>query len=139
MPHGDALNHLLAVRHVRHALVAWLVAAVSVVALPFQGTSVFVGGMYLSALVLLPMAISDWSRIQPPNAMNALADLLQAILAPAIGLVAVRWLDVPINAVAASAVVYCSIMLVVRWRRLPQFAPAFPAGRLLRKEATRIV
>lgn len=139
MPHGDALNHLLAVRHVRHALIAWLVAAVSVVALPFQGASVFVGGMYLSALVLLPVVISDWSRIQPPNAMNALADLLQAILAPAIGLVAVHWLDVPIDAVAASAVVYCGTMLVMRWRRLPQFAPAFPAGRLLRKEATRIV
>jgi hypothetical protein len=134
MPRADALNHLLAVRHVRHALVAWLVAAVSVVALPFQGASVFVGAMYLSALVLLPVVISDWSRIQPPNAMNALAGLLQAILAPAIGLVAVHWLDVPINAVATAAVVYCGIMLVVRWRRLPQFAPAFPAGRLLRTD-----
>lgn len=131
MPRGDALNRLLAVRHLRHALIAWLVAAVSVVALPFQGTSVFfVAGIYLSALVLLPTVISDWSRIQPPNAMTAIAEGLHAILAPAIGLIAVKWLGVPVNAVAASAVVYCGFMLVVRWRRLPQFAQAFPAGRL---------
>lgn len=140
MPRGDALNRLLAVRHVRHALVAWLVAAVSVVALPYPNKDVwFVGTFFLSALVLLPVVISDWSRIQPPNAVNALAGLIQAILAPAIGLIAVHWLHVPINAVAAAAVVYCGIMLAVRWRRLPQFAPAFPAGRLLRKEAVRVV
>jgi hypothetical protein len=140
VPRGDALNRLLAVRHVRHALVAWLVAAVSVVALPYPDKDVwFVGTFYLSALALLPAVISDWSRIQPPNAMNALAGLLQAILAPAIGLIAVKWLDVPVNVVAAAAVVYCGIMLVVRWRRLPQFAPAFPAGRLLRKEVAHVV
>jgi hypothetical protein len=140
MPRGDALNHLLAVRHVRHAFVAWLVAVVSVVALPYQGASVFsVAGIYMSALVLLPMVVSDWSRIQPPNAMYALAGLLRAILAPGIGLIAVHWLGVPINTVAAAAVVYCGTMLVVRWRRLPQFAPAFPAGRLLRKEVAHIV
>jgi hypothetical protein len=134
MPRGYALNRLLAVRHVRHALVAWLVAAVSVVALPYPDKDVwFVGTFYLSALALLPVVISDWSRIQPPNAMTAIAEGLQAILAPAIGLIAVKWLDVPVNAVAAAAVVYCGIMLVVRWRRLPQFDQAFPAGRLPRK------
>ena len=140
MPRGDALNHLLAVRHVRHALVAWLLAAVSVVALPYPDKDVwFVGTFYLSALALLPVVISDWSRIQPPNAMNALAGLLQALFAPTIGLIAVRWLGMPINAVAAAAVVYCGIMLVVRWHRLAQFAPAFPAGRLLRKEVAHVV
>ena len=138
MPRGHALNHLLAVRHVRQAFVAWLVAALSVVALPYPDKDVwFVGGFYLAALVLLPMVISDWSRIQPPNAMNALAGLLRAMVAPTIGLMAVHWLNVPINAVASAAVVYCGTMLVVRWRRLPQFAQAFPSGRLLRKEAAR--
>ncbi len=140
MPRGHTLNRMLAERHLRHAFIAWLLAAVSAVTLPYPNKDVwFVGTFYLGALVLLPMVISDWSRIQPPNAMNALAGLLQAILAPAIGLIAVKWLGVPVNVVAAAAVVYCGIMLVVRWRRLPQFAPAFPAGRLLRKEVAHVV
>jgi hypothetical protein len=60
-------------------------------------------------------------------------------VAPAIGLSAVHWLHVPINAVAVAAVVCCGILLVVRWRRMPRFAQAFPAGRMLRKEVTRVV
>ena len=140
MPRGNALNRMLAVRHLRHAFIAWLVAAVSVVALPYPEKDVlFVGSFYLGALVMLPMVISDWARIQPPNAMGALPGLLLPLVAPAIGLSAVHWLGVPINAAAVAAVVYCGIMLVVRWRRLPRFAQAFPAGRMLRKEVARVV
>jgi hypothetical protein len=111
-----------------------------VAALPYPDKDVlFVGSFYLGAFVLLPMVITDWARIQPPNAMGALAGLIWTLRAPTIGLSAVHWLHVPVNAVAAAAVVYCGIMLAVRWKRLAQFAQAFPAGRLLRKETVRNV
>jgi hypothetical protein len=71
--------------------------------------------------------------------MSALLGLLLLLVAPAIGLGAVHWLHTPNEVVALAAVVYCGIMLAVRWRRLPLFAPAFPAGRLGRRETERDV
>jgi hypothetical protein len=140
MPRGQVLNRMLAVRHLRHAFIAWLLAALSVVALPYPNKDVlFVGSFYLGAFVLLPIVITDWARIQPPNVMSALLGLLLLLVAPAIGLGAVHWLHTPNEVVALAAVVYCGIMLAVRWRRLPLFAPAFPAGRLGRRETERDV
>ena len=136
MPRGSELNRLLAVRHLRHAFIAWLVAFVSVVALPYPDKDVlFVGSFYLGALVMLPMVISDWARIQPPNAISALPGLMLPLVAPAIGLSAVHWLHTPVEVVALAAVVCCGLVLAVRWKRLAAFSQAFPAGRLLRKEA----
>jgi hypothetical protein len=140
MPRGHALNRMLAVRHLRHAFIAWLLAAVSAVALPYPNKDVlFIGSFYLGALVLLPMVITDWARIQPPNVMRAFTGLLLPLVAPAIGLGAVHWLHTPVDAVALAAVVYCGLVLAVRWRRLAAFAQAFPAGRLIRKEPVRNV
>lgn len=135
MPHGDALNRMLAVRHLRHAFIAWVVAALTVLELPYPDKDVmFVGSFYLGALVLLPMVLQDWASLQAPNATSALAWLVGAMVAPAIGLTAVLWLHLPVHAVATAAAVYCVIVLAVRWNRLGHFVQAFPAGRLNRKE-----
>jgi hypothetical protein len=138
MPHGNELNRLLAGRHLCHAFVAWSVAAVSVAALPYPEKDVlWVGVAYLNALVLLPMVISDWVRIQAPTAISALWALVRSLIGFTIGLAAVHLLGVALSAVAVAAVVCCVTLLVLRWTKLAQFAPAFPAGRLLRQETAR--
>jgi hypothetical protein len=140
MPRGKELNRMLAVRHLRHAFIAWLLAAVSVAALPYPDKDLmFVGSFYLGALVMLPMVISDWARIQAPNALSALAGLLWPLVAPAAGLTGLLMLQLPASGIACAAVVCALIVLTVRWNRAAHFAQALPAGRLGRRETERDV
>ena len=134
MPQGVELNRLMAIRHLRQAFAAWLLAAVCAAALSYPAKGeLMVESFYLGTLVLLPMVVQDWARVQAPDAIRALGWLITALVAPAIGLAAVLWLHVPHSAVATLAVVYCLIALTVRWSRMARFASPMPAGRLPRK------
>lgn len=131
MPHGAQLNRLLALRHLRHAFVAWLLAAAIGLTLPYPPKVVpLIGGLYLSALVCLPFVVANWACIKMPTAVRSLGWLLTGLVAPALGAAGFYWLDLPASAVVALAPIGCAALLVLRWSRLPHYPQAFPAGRL---------
>lgn len=131
MPHGALLNRLLAVRHLRQALVGWLVAALVAVNLPYRGyDAAFTGSLYVIGFLSVPMVVVDWARIREPSGDRAIGWLLASAMPPILSFLAMHRFGVSGLTVGLVALATCVILTTYRWRRLAHFPQALPAGRL---------
>jgi hypothetical protein len=130
MQRGNALNHTLAVRHLRQTFAAWVMASAWALVLPYpDSAAIYVAAFCWGTLPLVPLVLRDWATVRPPSADRAFLSLLLALLVPVSAWAALRWLQLPVVLLAAIAVGACLLVLRLRWSRLARFAQAFPVGR----------
>jgi hypothetical protein len=76
------------------------------------------------------MVVVDWARIEEPRVDRAIAWLLAAAVPPVVSFVAMHRFGVSGLTVGLITLVIWLILMTYRWRRLPYFPQALPAGRL---------
>ncbi|OYU45661.1 MAG: hypothetical protein CFE44_06310 [Burkholderiales bacterium PBB4] len=130
MQRGNALNQTLAVRHLRQAFAAWVMASAWALVLPYPGSAAtYVAAFCWGTLPLVPLVLRDWAEVRPPSADRAVLSLMLALLVPFSAWAALRWLQLPVALLAAIAVGACLLVLRIRLSRLAHSAQAFPVGR----------
>ncbi|MBC7620813.1 MAG: hypothetical protein H7293_17825 [Candidatus Saccharibacteria bacterium] len=130
MPMGPALNRLLAARHLRQACAAWVLAFAWVLLLPYpESVALIVAALVWGTLPFVPLVLQDWAGLRSPQGERALLTLLVGLSVPALALVALQWLQLPVWLLALVSVGSTLWLLRLRWQRLPRLAQAFPAGR----------
>jgi hypothetical protein len=131
VPHGNALSRALALRHLRLAFVAWHLAAMWALALPYpQSSANYVASFCWGTLPLVPFVLQDWAHKRAPQAGQAMLILVLALLVPVTAWAALHWLHFPVELLAAIAVGTCLLILRIRWSRLAHFKQALPVERL---------
>ena len=130
MPQGAALNRAVAWRLMRHCLAVW--AAL----LPAGVTMVWAGqGLPFVAFVAMALPMSAWlwcdvSRLRAARPATAFAPILLCMASGGLSLFVLSRQADALLPWAVGLILLTAGLLSWRWRRLAQFPPALPAGRL---------
>ena len=122
---------LLALRYLRQAFAAWILANAWALLLPYpESVTLIVAAIVWGTLLFVPLILQDWAAVRAPQAERALVIFLAGMLVPMSAWAALQWLQLPVWLLALVSVGACLSLLRVRWQRLPGFAQAFSMGRL---------
>lgn len=131
VPQGEGLSRALAARHLRLAFMAWSLAVLWALIVPYpDSVTNYVAAFCWGTLPLVPFVLQDWARAQAPQAGQAMLTLVLALLGPVCAWAALQWLHLQVELLAAIAASTCLLLLRMRWSRVAHYAQALPVGRL---------
>lgn len=129
MPQGIALNRALARQQLKHFVLVCVAGLPAFAAMAWWGGSPEVWAFFVAAWPLSALLWRDVSRLRAPGPWAALPYLLCVGLC-LLSTLLLRWQPALLGPWILGMVLLTAAALVWRWRRLSQWPPALPAGRL---------